>query len=111
MTKPSHLFVLTLQTFIKTYQWLISPLMPVNCRHLPTCSQYACEALKLFGPCKGLWLTIKRIMRCQPWGTSGYDPVPRLSNLEKNKNLSQKSVAELQTARYTSRAKTLQKSN
>lgn len=111
MIGPSRLFLLILQVCIKTYQWLISPLMPMNCRHLPTCSQYAIEALELYGLGRGVWLTIKRIFRCHPWGTEGYDPVPQVSILENNKNLTQKSVAETQTGRYTSRGKPLQNSN
>lgn len=61
---------------IRFYQRCISPLMPKACRYEPTCSQYALEALRKHGPLKGLWLTIKRIGRCHPWGGSGYDPVP-----------------------------------
>ncbi|WP_370445994.1 membrane protein insertion efficiency factor YidD [Porphyromonas macacae] len=58
------------------YKTVISPLTPPSCRFTPTCSTYAVEALKKHGPFKGLWLTIKRILRCHPWGGSGYDPVP-----------------------------------
>lgn len=61
---------------IKLYQWIISPWLGSRCRYTPTCSQYAIEALKKYGPVKGLWLTIKRIARCHPWGGHGYDPVP-----------------------------------
>ncbi|MDE5573541.1 MAG: membrane protein insertion efficiency factor YidD [Muribaculaceae bacterium] len=61
---------------IKFYQLAISPMFPASCRFTPTCSAYAIEALKKHGPIKGLWLTIKRIARCHPWGGSGYDPVP-----------------------------------
>ncbi len=61
---------------VKTYQILISPLKPASCRFTPTCSSYAIEALKKHGPIKGLFLAIKRILRCHPWGGSGYDPVP-----------------------------------
>ena len=111
MNIPSRLFLLILKIFLKAYQWLISPMIPGSCRHLPTCSQYAIEALELYGPYKGLWLTAKRVLRCQPWGTKGYDPVPQLLTSENNTNLSQKAVAEMQTARYTSRAKPLQKTN
>lgn len=58
------------------YRRAISPLIPPACRHIPTCSQYAIEALKTHGPIRGLYLTTNRILHCHPWGTSGYDPVP-----------------------------------
>lgn len=58
------------------YQRAISPHFPAACRYTPTCSQYALEALRKYGPLKGLRLAIKRILRCHPWGGSGYDPVP-----------------------------------
>lgn len=61
---------------IRIYQLCISPLLPNSCRYTPTCSQYAIEALRKHGPIKGLWLAVKRIARCHPWGGSGYDPVP-----------------------------------
>lgn len=61
---------------IKIYQLIISPWLGPKCRYTPTCSHYATEALKKHGVVKGLWLAIKRISRCHPWGGSGYDPVP-----------------------------------
>ncbi|MBS1753755.1 MAG: membrane protein insertion efficiency factor YidD [Ferruginibacter sp.] len=61
---------------IKLYQAIISPWIGPKCRYTPTCSQYGIEALKKYGPVKGLWLTIKRVSRCHPWGGHGYDPVP-----------------------------------
>jgi len=61
---------------IKIYQWIISPLIGPKCRFTPTCSHYDIEALKKHGVFKGLWLTVKRISRCHPWGGHGYDPVP-----------------------------------
>ncbi|MBQ7042081.1 MAG: membrane protein insertion efficiency factor YidD [Muribaculaceae bacterium] len=61
---------------IKFYQYCISPMLPATCRYTPTCSQYAIEAINKHGAIKGLWLAIKRIGRCHPWGGSGYDPVP-----------------------------------
>jgi len=61
---------------VKIYQKLISPMLPPSCRYVPTCSTYAIEALKKHGPIKGLYLAIKRILSCHPWGGSGYDPVP-----------------------------------
>jgi putative membrane protein insertion efficiency factor len=61
---------------IRAYQWLISPLLPASCRYQPTCSTYAIEALRRHGLLRGLAITVKRLMRCHPWGGSGYDPVP-----------------------------------
>jgi putative membrane protein insertion efficiency factor len=61
---------------IKIYQYTLSPFLGRHCRFVPTCSQYGIEALQKHGALKGSWLTIKRILRCNPWGGSGYDPVP-----------------------------------
>ena len=61
---------------IHFYRYCISPMTPAACRFAPTCSVYAIEAIKKYGPIKGGYLTIKRILRCNPWGGSGYDPVP-----------------------------------
>jgi uncharacterized protein len=61
---------------IRLYQWFISPILPNACRFVPTCSQYGIEAVQKHGAFKGLWLTLKRIGKCHPWGSSGYDPVP-----------------------------------
>ena len=61
---------------IRFYQLIISPLFPPSCRFTPTCSQYAIEAIRRHGPLKGLWLALRRLSRCHPWGGSGYDPVP-----------------------------------
>ncbi|HEY9551633.1 MAG TPA: membrane protein insertion efficiency factor YidD [Prevotella sp.] len=58
------------------YQRVISPYTPPSCRFTPTCSEYAREALLKHGPVKGLLLAVWRILRCNPWGGSGYDPVP-----------------------------------
>jgi putative membrane protein insertion efficiency factor len=61
---------------IRVYQKVISPWLGPSCRFTPTCSQYAVEALQKYGAVKGLWLAIKRIARCNPWGGHGHDPVP-----------------------------------
>lgn len=61
---------------IRFYQLCISPLFPPCCRFTPTCSQYALEAIMRHGVIKGSWLALRRILRCHPWGGSGYDPVP-----------------------------------
>jgi putative membrane protein insertion efficiency factor len=68
--------ILLLLTPVYIYRYCISPLIPPACRFTPTCSQYAIEALNKHGALKGLALTIRRILRCNPWGGSGYDPVP-----------------------------------
>jgi putative membrane protein insertion efficiency factor len=62
---------------IRLYQWLISPLLGPTCRFQPTCSHYMIEAIKEWGPLKGLWLGLRRIWRCHPWGGHGYDPAPK----------------------------------
>lgn len=61
---------------IRFYQKYISPLTPATCRFTPSCSHYAVEAIRKHGPFKGLALAVWRILRCNPWGGSGYDPVP-----------------------------------
>ncbi|WP_417543568.1 membrane protein insertion efficiency factor YidD [Marinobacter sp.] len=61
---------------IRFYQYAISPLMASHCRHYPTCSQYAVEAITHHGALKGLYLSAKRLLRCHPWAEGGYDPVP-----------------------------------
>ena len=69
-------FVILLTIPIRLYQLLISPLLPNSCRFTPTCSAYAIEALRVHGPIIGPWLALRRIVRCNPWGGHGYDPVP-----------------------------------
>jgi len=72
--------VVALSLPIRLYRGLISPLLPASCRFQPTCSAYALEALHAHGPLKGLYLAVRRILRCHPitWlgGSSGFDPVP-----------------------------------
>jgi putative membrane protein insertion efficiency factor len=58
------------------YKYCISPFTPASCRYVPTCSEYAIQALKKHGVIKGIILSARRILRCHPWGGSGYDPVP-----------------------------------
>jgi hypothetical protein len=71
-------FILSLPFIIpiRFYQLVISPWLPPSCRYTPTCSAYALEAFKKYGPIKGFWLSIKRILSCHPWGGHGHDPVP-----------------------------------
>ena len=66
----------TLINLIKIYQKLLSALLGQNCRFHPTCSEYAVEALTLHGPLRGSLLSVKRIIKCNPWGGSGIDNVP-----------------------------------
>ena len=70
--KFSTNFVVSL---INLYKYLISPLLGNNCRYLPTCSEYTKESVKKFGIMYGIWLGLKRIIRCHPWGKGGYDPI------------------------------------
>ena len=65
---------------IRTYQWVISPLFPGSCRFYPTCSSYAIEAITEHGVLRGLWLGVSRMLRCNPWGGAGFDPVPDHAN-------------------------------
>ena len=69
--------------FIKSYQFLLSPLLGQSCRHYPTCSNYSIEALKTYGFFKGLFLSIKRILSCHPWGQGGFDPVKKEMKVKK----------------------------
>ena len=72
-----HVLAWLLALPIQFYRFVISPMTPANCRFEPTCSAYALEALKTHGPLTGLWLGVRRLARCHPWGGHGYDPVPR----------------------------------
>jgi putative membrane protein insertion efficiency factor len=73
-----HLFI----ALVRFYQLIIAPCLRAmnggqgSCRHDPTCSHYAIEALRLHGALRGGWLALRRLLRCHPWGTHGYDPVP-----------------------------------
>tara|TARA_R110000765_G_scaffold115849_2_gene208902 strand:- start:324 stop:590 length:267 start_codon:yes stop_codon:yes gene_type:complete len=69
---------------VRLYQQFISPFLPSSCRYSPTCSQYTIEALRAHGILKGGWLAVKRIASCNPWGGSGYDPVPPPKNESSN---------------------------
>ena len=71
-----RLTVLVLQVLIRVYQLLLSPLLPPSCRYLPSCSDYAVEAIGRHGAIVGVGLAARRLARCHPWGGSGYDPVP-----------------------------------
>ena len=67
---------------IHAYRWTLRPWLGWQCRHLPTCSQYALEAIETNGAWRGGWLAASRLCRCHPWGTSGFDPVPDIRALK-----------------------------
>jgi len=71
-----NVFSYLLKAPIHVYRMTLRPYVGWQCRHLPTCSDYALEAIDKNGPWRGLWLTVSRLLRCQPWGTAGFDPVP-----------------------------------
>ncbi|MBK7814681.1 MAG: membrane protein insertion efficiency factor YidD [Rhodocyclaceae bacterium] len=68
--------VMPLVALIRTYQYVISPLLGRSCRFHPSCSEYAIESLGRHGVVKGLWLSVRRVGCCHPWHPGGYDPVP-----------------------------------
>jgi len=72
----SRYLIWPLYGIIKLYQWTLSPFVGHQCRFLPTCSNYALEALSKHGAWRGVWLSLRRLARCHPWGGSGCDPVP-----------------------------------
>ena len=72
MSPFAHLLALP----VRAYRLVFSPWVGHNCRYQPTCSAYALEALERHGAVRGGWLTVRRLLRCHPWGSSGYDPVP-----------------------------------
>lgn len=69
---PANILIL----LVRIYQYTLSPFIGRSCRYTPTCSHYSIEALKKYGAIKGGWMGLKRIASCNPWGGSGYDPVP-----------------------------------
>lgn len=65
----------TTVAILRAYKWLISPLLPPSCRYVPTCSEYAMEAVDRFGAIRGMAMAIWRVLRCHPFVRGGYDPV------------------------------------
>ena len=78
-----NIFTYILIKLIKLYKFLISPLIGNSCRYLPTCSDYCIEALKTYGPLKGLFISFKRILSCNPWSNGGFDPVKKEIKVKK----------------------------
>jgi putative membrane protein insertion efficiency factor len=84
MSAVSSLIVLPLLAIVRIYQLFISPMLGQNCRFHPTCSCYAHQALKQHGAFKGSWLSIKRIVKCQPMHPGGIDNVPAMKNTKQS---------------------------
>jgi uncharacterized protein len=82
--------------FVRSYQLFISPILPCRCRFMPSCSNYAIEAIKKHGGVYSVFLTVKRLSRCHPFGSYGYDPVPEeRSNAYNQVNIVTKKVVIL----------------
>ena len=79
MNIPTYILI----KFIKLYKFLISPFIGHSCRYLPTCSEYCTDALKTHGFVKGLFLSSKRILSCNPWSSGGFDPVKKEIKIKK----------------------------
>ena len=79
MNVPTYILI----NLIKCYKFLISPLLSQSCRYLPTCSEYSIEALRTYGFFKCIFLSIKRILSCHPWGRGGFDPVKKEMKVKK----------------------------
>ncbi len=76
MARTGSLYERGVRTAHRAYKLTLSPLIGQSCRFLPTCSDYARDALIQHGAARGGWLTVRRLCKCHPWGGSGYDPVP-----------------------------------
>lgn len=76
MSQAKQSVAILMRGMIRLYQLLLSPVMTPSCRFLPSCSEYASEAIARHGACHGGMLTLKRLARCHPWGGCGLDPVP-----------------------------------
>ena len=74
---------LALRAAVRAYQLFVSPVLAPSCRFLPTCSDYAAEAIERHGAVRGVALAISRLARCNPWGGTGYDPVPSPGGLDR----------------------------
>ncbi len=73
---------------LRAYKWAISPLLPPACRYVPSCSEYAIEAVERYGAMRGGWMAFTRILRCHPFARSGYDPVVKQATAQGGAGLS-----------------------
>ena len=71
-----HLIAQALRAAVRAYRWFVRPVLPPTCRFAPTCSEYAEQAIERHGAVRGSWLAVRRVCRCAPWCSGGYDPVP-----------------------------------
>jgi len=78
-----NILTLIIIKLIRTYRYLLSPLLGHSCRYLPTCSEYSIDALKNYGLFKGLYLSVKRILSCHPWSKGGFDPLKKEMKVKK----------------------------
>jgi uncharacterized protein len=74
--RPERVIAAALRASVRVYQWTVRPLLPPACRFHPSCSEYAEQALERHGALRGSWLAARRVCRCGPWHSGGYDPVP-----------------------------------
>jgi len=65
----------TVVLLLRGYKWALSPMLPASCRYVPTCSEYAMEAVERYGALRGGWMAMARLLRCHPFVKGGYDPV------------------------------------
>jgi uncharacterized protein len=85
MTLPAVVARTALKGLIQAYRWFVSPMLGVNCRFAPSCSEYALEAVTRHGALRGSALAARRLCRCHPWGGDGFDPVPTIFSLPRRK--------------------------
>ena len=78
-----NILTLIIIKLIRTYRYLLSPLLGHSCRYLPTCSEYSIDALKTYGLLKGLYLSVKRILSCHHWSKGGFDPLKKEMKVKK----------------------------
>ncbi len=97
-SKPISMFTLPFRLLIKVYQTIISPMLGQNCRFHPTCSSYAHQALEQHGLVKGIWLSVKRIVKCNPMHPGGFDYVPGSNDNEATRSDCTETVATTSTA-------------
>ncbi len=76
LSLPGRLMRAAMLALVACYRHVVSPLLPMSCRYHPSCSAYAEEAIRRFGPWRGGRLALARLLRCHPWGGYGFDPVP-----------------------------------